>query len=388
MFNFDFYTCMQTNSTCYKGTVTTTPIGILWHSTGVNNPNLKRYVQPTNGSANYAKDIAKLGKNTAGNDWNHIYRGAGLNAWIGKFADGSVGTVQTMPWNYMPWGCGKGSKGSLNRVRINGKSYSWIQFEICEDGLKDKNYAQKVYDEALRLTAYLCDKFNINPTGTVNVNGTKVPTITCHQDSWKLGYGSGHADINHWFPKILGKNMSNVRTEVAALLKGGSSSSATHTPVTPTPTPAPATPSTSTTYKNGDIIKLKSGATYASGKKIPDWVIKSTLYYRGKSGNNVIFSTQKTGAITGTITPSMIVTSSSSTSKPASSSTTPAAASSYKVRVNTKSLRIRKGAGTNYAITGYVRMNEIFTIVETKGNWGKLKSGQGWICLDYTKKVN
>jgi hypothetical protein len=36
--------CMQTNSTCYKKTSTMTPLGILWHSTGANNPNLKRYV--------------------------------------------------------------------------------------------------------------------------------------------------------------------------------------------------------------------------------------------------------------------------------------------------------------------------------------------------------
>ena len=36
--------CMQTNSTCYKSTRTMKPLGILWHSTGANNPYLKRYV--------------------------------------------------------------------------------------------------------------------------------------------------------------------------------------------------------------------------------------------------------------------------------------------------------------------------------------------------------
>ena len=35
---------MMTNSTCYKGTRTMAVKGILWHSTGANNPNLKRYV--------------------------------------------------------------------------------------------------------------------------------------------------------------------------------------------------------------------------------------------------------------------------------------------------------------------------------------------------------
>ena len=39
-------TCMMTQSTCYKGTKKMTVKGVLWHSTGANNPTLKRYVQP------------------------------------------------------------------------------------------------------------------------------------------------------------------------------------------------------------------------------------------------------------------------------------------------------------------------------------------------------
>ena len=38
--------CMQTQSKCYKNTKTMNVVGILWHSTGANNPNLKRYIQP------------------------------------------------------------------------------------------------------------------------------------------------------------------------------------------------------------------------------------------------------------------------------------------------------------------------------------------------------
>ena len=64
--------CMQTHSTCYKGTRTMTPVGVLWHSTGANNPNLRRYVQPYETDANYNEMIKILGKNTNKNDWNHI----------------------------------------------------------------------------------------------------------------------------------------------------------------------------------------------------------------------------------------------------------------------------------------------------------------------------
>ena len=107
--------CMQTNSTCYKGTHKMSVIrGILVHSTGANNPTLKRYVQPSSTDANYSTLMKLLGKNAYGNDWNHITRYAGMNAWIGKLADNSVTSVQTMPWDFAPWGCGTGSKGSCN----------------------------------------------------------------------------------------------------------------------------------------------------------------------------------------------------------------------------------------------------------------------------------
>ena len=201
--------CMQTNSTCYKQTRIMKPVGILWHSTGANNPNLKRYVQPYETDSNYNEMIKLIGKNTSKNDWNHISVQAGLNAWIGKLADGSVTTIQTMPWDFRPWGCGSGSKGSCNS--------GWIQFEICEDALTDPVYFNAVYKEACELTAYLCKLYNIDPKGTVKMNGVNIPTILCHADSYKLGFGGNHGDVLHWFPKH-GKTMDSVRNDVYELL--------------------------------------------------------------------------------------------------------------------------------------------------------------------------
>ena len=201
--------CMQTNSTCYKNTSQMTIRGILWHSTGANNPNIKRYVQPSENDKNYDNLKNIIGINTAQNDWNHIEMQAGLNAWIGKLADGSIAAVQTMPWDYKPWGCGNGSKGSCN----NG----WIQFEICEDGLVNGDYFTKVYNEACELTAYLCKLYGINPNSSVQYNGVNIPTILCHQDSYQLGFGSNHIDVYHWFTKY-GKTMANVRADVTKLL--------------------------------------------------------------------------------------------------------------------------------------------------------------------------
>lgn len=211
--------CMQTNSTCYKGTRKMKVKGILFHSTGCNNPNIKRYVQPTDGVSGYNKMISIIGKNTSRTDWNHIERQAGLNAWIGKLEDGTVAAVQTMPWNYRPWGCGSGNRGSCND--------GWIQFEICEDSLNNKDYFLAVYKEAVELTAYLCKMYGLNPKGLVNHNGVSVPVITCHADAHKLGFGSNHGDINHWFPKF-GKSMETVRNDVAKLLHNGVSNNTTN----------------------------------------------------------------------------------------------------------------------------------------------------------------
>ena len=619
--------CMQTTSTCYKGTTKLTKIkGVLWHSTGANNPNLKRYVQPSDNASDKAAMLKLLGTNANKNDWNHIVRYAGMNAWIGKLADGTVTSIQTMPWDFKPWGCGTGSKGSCND--------GWLQFEICEDGLTDKTYFNKVYKEACELTAYLCDMFGLDPHGTVEHKGVKVPVILCHQDSYQLGLGGNHADIYHWFPKH-GKSMETVRNDVAALMKKSTSNSTSTTPsttttttssttyyrvrkswsdsksqvgaytnltnaklacdkagagyyvyneagvplypeekvitpITPTTTPTPAAKgtqakdlaklskaevvakvgplftadqektgvlasvsmaqfllesgyatselaveanncfgmkkslsgntwagsawdgvsvynkvtkehngteyieitapfrkyacvedsiedhsaylvgakkgselryaglkgekdykkaaqiikdggyATSPTYVSGlcnvieqwnltkydstkaevkepvvevvkpatsglalgDIVYLVPGAKYTSGKAIPAWVFNNQLYVRGINGDNITFSTLKTGAITG-------VTHKDNFTKSASSASTPKVEETFKpytIKITADLLNVRAGAGTSYAINTTVRKNEVFTIVAEQNGWGQLKSGAGWINLKYAQK--
>lgn len=52
----------------------------------------------------------------------------------------------------------------------------------------------------------------------------------------------------------------------------------------------------------GDKVKMASNApVYGSSKKFSSWVYSSTLYVREISGNRIVISTQKTGAITGAV---------------------------------------------------------------------------------------
>ena len=466
--------CMMTQSTCYRQTQKMQVKGVLWHSTGANNPTLKRYVQPDDNAADRNLLIKVIGKNAYGNDWNHTSVQAGLNAWIGKLADGTVAAVQTMPWDFRPWGCGSGSKGSCNT--------GWIQFEICEDGLNDREYFEKVYKEACELTAYLCKLYGIDPKGSVKYNGVTVPTILCHAESHKLGLGSNHGDVLHWFPKF-GKNMDTVRADVAALM-GASSDKV----------PVDAV---SDSYKTDDSEKViwdylmkKIGNAYGvaglmgnlyaeSGlrannlqnsyeKKLnitdaeytrlvdenayPDfvrdkagyglaqwtfWSRKEALLKlardKGKSIGDLqmqldfLWKELNTGyqAVLIVLQNAENVREASDAvllwyERPADQSdavqvkragygegylkkydgrgTVPSSGGMsnvdcpFLVRVTVKELNIRKGAGTNFDRVKYIPVGT-YTIVEvksgkgSKAGWGRLKSGAGWVALDYCQRV-
>ena len=64
-----------------------------------------------------------------------------------------------------------------------------------------------------------------------------------------------------------------------------------------------------------------------------------------------------------------------------------ATAQSYMVKVIVSALNIRTGPGVNYSKCGVIRDQGTYTIIDTNGLWGKLKSGAGWICLEYTTKI-
>ena len=201
-------TCILTENGCYKANRTITPKGVMVHSTGADNPNIKRYVQPLDRDVagayepNRTELLKLLGVNANANDWNHTAREACVHAFIGKLADGSVAACQTLPWNWRGWHAGTGPSGqSANNTHIS--------FEICEDGLTDLDYFSQVYREAVELTAYLCKQYALDPL--------EDGVVICHQEGYRRGVASNHGDVLHWFPKM-GKSMDDFRADVAAEL--------------------------------------------------------------------------------------------------------------------------------------------------------------------------
>ena len=61
----------------------------------------------------------------------------------------------------------------------------------------------------------------------------------------------------------------------------------------------------------------------------------------------------------------------------------------FKVRIKCAALNIRKSADFNSAVVGTVKKGEVYTIVETKKDLAKLKSGAGWISMGsaYVEKI-
>lgn len=185
----NLYRQILTRNDCYSKGWAITPKGVMVHSTGANNPNVARYVP--------GDDI--LGRNTNGNHWDRPGVAKCVHAFVGKIADGSVAAVQTLPWNWRGWHAG----GSANDTHIS--------FELCEDGLDDPAYFAAVYRQAVELTAYLCKEYNLDPLAD--------GVVLCHQEGYRRGIASNHADVLHWFPKF-GRTMDDFRADAARAKEG------------------------------------------------------------------------------------------------------------------------------------------------------------------------
>ena len=252
----------MTNNPCYTNGNKITPKGIVVHSTGANNPYIRRYVQPDDGI---------IGKNTYNNHWNKASATKCVHAFIGKIASGEVACYQVLPWNCRAWGVGKGSKGSYNS--------SHIQFEICEDGLTNEAYYNEAFQTAAELCAYLCKEYNIS-----------VGNIVGHYEAHLAGYANNHADPRNWQKKF-GGTMDAFRAKVAELL-------GTEAPVIEPPA-TPATPTeSSNTLREGDsgtkVAKLQEMLVKA-GYALPKYGVDSHF---GKETKTAVEAFQKANGLT------------------------------------------------------------------------------------------
>ncbi len=263
--------CILTNNDCYKsGKKITKLTGIVIHSTGAINPDIKRYIQPLKSDIDYDPIIKDIGTNKYNNHWNKPGFKKCVHGFIGRNAAGNVETYQTLPFDVCCWGIGKGDKGSYN---YNPTAH--LQFEICESS--DKTFFKKQYNETVELCAFLCKKYNLKPD-----------SICSHKEAHDRGYGSNHGDCDSYF-KRYGKSMDEFRKAVENALNDTTTAFAkAHGKSIIKPI---------ITINVGDAIRVKKGIiTYSSGKIMPKWVRTAKLYVRNIEDNGKVYlvSTQKT----------------------------------------------------------------------------------------------
>ena len=170
----------------------------------------------------------------------------------------------------------------------------------------------------------------------------------------ELGFCDSQGDMNKW----------NTEKIAAALFRG----------ITGTAYVASAAPVVNTgkgeTFKVGDrVVVSKNATTYATGQDIASWVKGQTYTVQEAKSDRCLLSD-----IVSWVFNKDLTLEGAPGFQP------------YIVIIDTDVLNVRTGAGISYPIATTVKKGQAFTIVEVKNGWGKLKSGAGWISLEYTKK--
>ena len=167
----------------------------------------------------------------------------------------------------------------------------------------------------------------------------------------ELGFCDSQGDMNKWNTE-----------KIAAALFRGITGTAYVVPVVNT--------GKGGTFKVGDrVVVSKNATTYATGQAIASWVKGQTYTVQEVKSDRCLLS-----SIVSWVFNKDLTLEGAPAFQP------------YIVIVDTDVLNVRTGAGVSYPIATTVKKGQAFTIVEVKNGWGKLKSGAGWISLEYTKK--
>lgn len=202
-----------------------------------------------------------------------------------------------------------------------------------------------------------------------------------YSDSGNVKGISGTTDMNYMYTDVIKSNKtnSNSKTTTTANTANNTTSKTTAT----------------NELQGGTKVVLKNVPLYVSCSSNSKVATKSGTYYIWSKDifQNKIRITDslahvgKNNQVTGWISVDDAKKSSPTAPKTNSTSFTP-----YTVKVTADVLNIRKGAGTNFGTNGTLKYGSLYTIIaESTGQgatkWGKLKTGAGWISLDYAKKI-
>ena len=180
-----------TENLCYKAGKTIKVKGLMLHSVGCPQPNAQVFVRNWNTSSS-----ARL-------------------VCVHGFIDANTGVVyQTLPWEHRGWHCG----GAANDTHIGIemcepdciKYTSGANFQ-CSDLSRARAMVERTYKSAVELFAHLCKEYNLNPLAD--------GVILAHNEGFKRGLASNHADPEHlWKGLNLPYTMDGFRKDVKSAM--------------------------------------------------------------------------------------------------------------------------------------------------------------------------
>lgn len=254
----------------------------------------------------------------------------------------------------------------------NANDQRAVTIEVASDATHPYAVKDKAYDALLDLVADICKRNGIkklvwSTSKNDRVNHLNGCNMTAHRD-----YAAKACP---------GDYLYNREGEIAAEVNRRLGATGSNTPTT-----GGSTGTAAADINVGDEVEFTGtrhyvSATATNASSCKPGKAKVTAIAKGKAHPYHLIAVSGGGStVYGWTDAADIKTGSAST------------ATSYLVKVTTDVLNIRKGPGTNYGTNGAIRDKGVYTIVaESDGpgasKWGKLKSGAGWISLDYTKKV-
>ena len=324
---------------------------------------------------------------------NHAIDTITIHCVVGQCSVETLGNVFAPTSRQASSNYGVGVDGRIG-MYVEEKDRSWcssnaandnraITIEVPSDTKEPYAVNAKAYAALLDLVTDICKRNGIkklvwSTNKNERVNHLNGCNMTVHRDYANKSCPGTYLYNRH------GEIAAEVNKRLGAVSSGGSTSAPS--PAPSTPSPAPSVPSGA--VKKGDVVKIASGAVYYSGKAIPAWVRAKNWIVKEVNGDRAVIDKSADGknAICSPVNTKYLTVVSASGGTPSASF------KPYLVKVTTASLNIRKGAGTNYGVAGSITDRGTYTIVaEADGagatKWGKLKSGAGWISLDYCKKV-
>lgn len=254
-----------TNNPCYQAGKKIKVSGLMLHSVGCPQPSANAFVRQWN-SPNASR------------------------ACVHAFIDGNTGQVyQTLPWDHRAWHCG----GNANSTHIGVEmcepaciKYTQGASFTCSNQEEAGALVKRTYESAVKLFAFLCKKYNLDPLGD--------GVIISHKEGHGRGVASGHGDPEHlWKGLNTAYTMDGFRKAVKQEMDKNrkDSQGAVQQPDT---VPAPKS-TTKDSIQPGDAVRIAPDAVYYTGKTMPDWVKKDQWIVKSVSGDRAVIDKNVSG---------------------------------------------------------------------------------------------